>query len=434
MRDRFPLLLAGGVLLLGTLAWFLVQGAQRGGFADRLSTFRSEPDGARALYLLAQESGLDVTRQQQDLTIIAPRRNLVLLGTRFADERDDHKPAIDGPQRDGGVDGGVDDEDDERDWDADKEEFKSRGFNAFRSPSITTRETDKLLEHVRNGATLVYVPASYRDAKLLDELGVTLGRGAESLELRTLVPAQPTLYTRGVERVEVKVRAFLELPSGAVPLLVDEKIDEPVAALVPFGQGRVIVIGAPELAMNRALPIADNARFWHSLISAISKSGPVAFDEYHHGFTGDRSMGEFAARYGLHFAVGQLLLGLVLWALALKRFGRPRAPEQELRVGSTDALFATSRLYREGKHFAHAAQSIVKQLAAELAKKAGVSARSEPLEIIAALEVRGRKDLARALLDVTTAATHADSDTAVEKVASLAALVRKTLQRKEQPA
>ena len=124
----------------------------------------------------------------------------------------------------------------------------------------------------------------------------------------------------------------------------------------------------------------------------------------------------------------------MLWALALKRFGRPRAPEQELRVGSTDALFATSRLYREGKHFAHAAQSIVKQLAAELAKKAGVSARSEPMEIIAALEVRGRKDLARALLDVTTAATHADSDTAVEKVASLAALVRKTLQRKEQPA
>ena len=105
MRDRFPLLLAGGVLLLGTLAWFLMQGAARGGFADRLSTFRSEPDGARALYLLAQESGLNVTRQQQDLTLIAPKRNLVMLGTRFADERDEFKPAIDGPQHDGGVDG-----------------------------------------------------------------------------------------------------------------------------------------------------------------------------------------------------------------------------------------------------------------------------------------------------------------------------------------
>lgn len=427
MRDRFPLLLAGGVLLLGTLAWFLTEGARRGGFADRLSTHRSEPDGSRALYLLAQESGLDVTRHQQDLSIIPPKQNLVLLGTRFEDERHEFKREVDGANPDAGAD-------DERDWDADKEEFKARGFNAFRSPSISRKETDKLLDHVRNGATLVYVPASYRDARLLDELGVTLGRGADALALRTLVPAQPTLYTRGVERVEVTVRAFLQLPSGAVPLLVDEKIDEPVAALLPFGQGRVIIIGAPELAMNRALPIADNARFWHSLISAVSKSGPVAFDEYHHGFTGDRSMGEFAARYDLHFAVGQLLLGIVLWALALKRFGRPRAPEAELRVGSTDALFATSRLYREGKHFAHAAGSIVKQLSAELAQKAGVSARSEPVEIIAALEVRGRKDLARALLDVTTAANHADSDTAVEKVAALAALVRKTLQRKEQAA
>lgn len=418
MRDRFPLVLVGGVMLLGALGWFLIQGARRGGFADQLSTFKSEPDGARGLYLLLSESGLPVSRHQQDLTIIPSERNLVLLGTRFASEKGFEKLAFDGS------DGGVEpDEDDE----ANDAEFKSRGINALRSPPITTEESEKLLEHVRNGATLVYVPSSFRDPRLLEDLDVTLERTDKTLSVRTLVPAQPSRYVQGVERVVTKVRAFLELPPGAVPLLIDEKFEKPVAALIPYGQGRVILIGAPELAMNKNLAVADNARFWFSLISSMGSSGPVAFDEFHHGFTGERSMGEFAARYGLHYAVAQVLLGLMLWALALKRFGSPRAPEEELRVGSTDALFATSRLYREGKHHQHAASSILKHLAADFAARAGVSGRLGPAEIGAALEVRGRKDLSNALLDIARAAGNTSSEADVERVASLAALARKNL-------
>jgi hypothetical protein len=415
-RDRFPLLLVGGVMLLGALGWFLLQGARRGAFADQLSTFKSEPDGARGLYLLLSESGVPVLRHQQDLTLIPPNRNLVLLGTRFAREKGFDKTAFDGS------DAGV-----ESDAEADDAEFRSRGVNSLKSPPISNDESEKLLEHVRNGATLVYVPSSYRDPRLLEDLDVTLERTDDSLGVRTLVPAQPSRYVQGVERVVTKVRAFLELPPGAVPLLVDEKFEKPVAAMIPYGQGRVILIGAPALAMNRTLAVADNAQFWHSLFSAVGSSGPIAFDEFHHGFTGERSTGEFAARYGLHFAVGQLLLGVMLWALALKRFGSPRAPDEELRVGSTDALFATSRLYREGKHHVHAASSIVKHLAADFAVRAGVSGRLGPAEIGAALEVRGRKDLANALLDVSRVAAATNSEADVEKVASLAALARKTL-------
>lgn len=418
MRDRFPLLMVGGVMLLGVLGWFLLQGARRGGFADQLSTFKSEPDGARGLYLLLSESGLPVSRHQQDLTIIPPRRNLVLLGTRFAHESGFDKDAFDGS--DAGVDDPVDEE-------ANDAEFKSRGVNALKSPPISKDESEKLLEHVRNGATLVYVPSSYRDPQLLEDLDVTLERTDKSLAVRTLVPAQPSRYVQGVERVVTKVRAFLELPPGAVPLLIDDTFEKPVAALIPYGQGRVILIGAPELAMNRALAVADNAQFWHSLFAAVATTGPVAFDEFHHGFTGERSMGEFAARYGLHFAVGQLLLGVMLWALALRRFGSPRAPEEQLRVGSTDALFATSRLYREGKHHGHAASSILKHLAADFASRAGVSGRLGPAEIGAALEVRGRKDLAHALLDVSRAVAATTTEADVERVATLAAVARKTL-------
>ena len=47
MRDRFPLILAGFLLLFGSLGWFLVQGARRAENADVLSTFKASGRGAR---------------------------------------------------------------------------------------------------------------------------------------------------------------------------------------------------------------------------------------------------------------------------------------------------------------------------------------------------------------------------------------------------
>lgn len=416
MRDRFPLLIVAAIAVFGLLGSFLLKGARRGTFADRLSTFRSEPDGARALFLVLEARHLPVERHQQELDIIDPNLTVVMLGTRFAEEEGEDKPAFDGS------DAGVSEEDEEE-----FEDFKDRGLSSLRTSRVSKDEREKLLEHVRNGASVVYVPMGWHDDALLQALDISLVRPEKKLGLRTLVAAQPTVLTRGVEKLEAKVGAFLELPAGAVPLLVDDVLEQPVAGVVPWGQGRFIIITAPELAMNRGLARADNARFWTSLVSGLGRDHSIAFDEYHHGFTGERSMGEFAARYGLNYAVAQLLVGVALWALALRRFGRPRVPVSDVRVGGTDALFATSRIYREGRHCGHAATSISKQLAAEFALSAGLSGRSTPTEVSAALDARGRKDLARALLDVTASAARAESDLDVQEVARLAALARKTL-------
>lgn len=415
MRDRFPLLFISGLLLLGAFGSFVMSGAKRGAFADRLSTYRSEPSGARALFLLLSEAGLPAERWQQNFEVIDRGTTLVLLGTGFRDETDRKS------RNPGAADAGFPDDDGLTD--EEREEFKERGLNAFRSPPVTSDESKKLLEHLRNGGTVIYAPWDRDENDLLTAVDVYLERAENRKEITTLVPAQPSRFTVGVERLEARVRVWLDLPPGAVALLVDEGAEKTVVGLVPYGQGRLIVIGAPELAMNQALTRADNALFWRAVGRALS-DGPIAFDEFHHGFTGDRSIAEFAARYGLQFAAAQLLLGIMLWAASLKRFGRPRPPPDAVRIGATDALFATSRLYREGKHHAHAAASIAKELAAEYARKAGVSGRAEPSEISAALDLRGRKDLATALLDVTRAANEAHSDAGVEGVARLAALAR----------
>ncbi len=417
MRDRFPLLMISGLLLLGAFGSFVMQGAKRGSFADRLSTYRSEPSGARALFLLLGEAGFPAERWQQDFQVIDRGTTLVLLGTSFRDATDKKS------KNPGSADAGFFDDTDDL-TDEEREEFKERGLNAFRSPPVSSDESKKLLEHIRNGGTVIYAPWDQDENDLLTAVDVYLERAENRKEITTLVPAQPSRFTVGVERLEARVRLWLDLPPGAVALLVDEGAEKTVVGLVPYGQGRLIVVGAPELAMNSALTRADNALFWRAVGRALAKDGPIAFDEFHHGFTGDRSIAEFAARYGLQFAAGQLLLGVMLWAASLKRFGRPRVPPDTARIGATDALFATSRLYREGKHHAHAAASIAKELAAEFARKAGVPARAEASEISAALDLRGRKDLATALLDVTRAAHAASSDANVETVARLAALAR----------
>ncbi|GHG74921.1 DUF4350 domain-containing protein [Comamonas sp. JC664] len=412
MRDRFPLLVVGGLLLTVVLATFLVRGARRNEFADTLSTFRAQEDGARALLLLAQESGLPATRHLSDLRVTSGLGTPVLLAVEVEGsyESDPDQTALAAEP-----DAGLGDE-----------HVPRTGFNAFRAAALDSAETEKLLEHVRGGGSLVYVPWGSRENPLLDALGVKLFKADTTLPMRTLVPPQPTPYTLGVERVEARVQAYLELPESAIPVLEDERLGMFAAAVVPYGQGRVLVVGAPELAMNQALARADNAQFWLSALSALGP-GPYSFDEFHHGFTNERSVVDFARRYGLHFAVLQLLLGVALWSVSLKRFGRARPPPDAVRVGATDALFAMGRLYREGRHHGFAATLLLRGLTQELALHAGLPAHAPAPSVTQGLRERGRADLAQGLEALTTEAASVSRDTDLQQLAERAARLRQRL-------
>ncbi len=429
MRDRFPLLMVGFLTLVGVFALFLMKGAARGTFADKLSTYRSEPDGARALWLLTEKSHLGLSRWQRSFESTQDLGEPVLLAVEFEEDKPEHagSPFALNPDAGFAFNPPPNPNDDEEE---DEEERLHHGMNRVLATGVTTAEREKLLQHVKEGHTLVYVPWGATDNPLLKALDVVLWKADKQLDLRTLVPPQPTPWTAGVEKVEARVQSYLRLPGGATPLLVDERFDAPVAARVPYGQGAVIIIGAPELAMNRALARADNARFWLSLFGAIRKNGQVAVDEFHHGFTGERSVAEFAARYGLQFAVLQLIFGVALWAASLRRFGRPRAPKEDQRFGSTDALFATSRLYREGRHHAHAAQAISRDLAARFAPIAGAPARAEPTDVCTALRLKGRPELAAALEQVALTAGSVASEADLLALATTAARARALLQKK----
>jgi hypothetical protein len=414
--DRFPLVVVGGLLLAAVAGTFLYRGAARGGFADVLSTWRSEPDGARGLYLLAQEAGIPVDRKQTDLEVLEDGQNVVLLSVFHPETKLGQGDLFRPETTDGGVEEGA-------------LARRERGVNVFHAPPLTEDERTKLLGHVEQGHVLVYVPVGDPADPLLAALNVTLVpvtvEGADGV--RHFAPAQPSPWTLGVQRAQAITHTHLGLPPGAVALLQDEQLGAAVMGLVPHGTGEVLVLSAPELAMNRRLAEADNAQLWLSLLSEVGRTGPVLFDEYHHGFSDDRSVAQFAARYGLHFAALQLVFGLCLWAVALRRFGRPRVPPEDERVVATDALCAASRLYREGRHHGHAATQLARMLARDLAPLAGLPGNALPEEVASGLQARGETALGQLCREVDRLARSAASEGDVESAARKAAHARRII-------
>ena len=399
MRDRFPLLVLALIVFALAGGWLLQQSASRGRFAAPLSTYRSAPDGSRALLLLAAEAGLSVRRRHLDLAQIEPEvKGIALLGIRELAEAELEK----------------------------LQAFVAAGGNLLIAAAAEPEKKGFRLDDVFKASR-----------PLLDAFQVEL-TPCDSPEIeRELLPAVASALTRGVEQVDARVAGYLGRKGGEpfLPLIVDPHHEnDPVAIVFPHGGGRVVVLASPDLASNRVLARADNAQLWLSLLGAMAGSGVVELDEHHHGFTGQRSISEYARRYGMHWALLQLLLAVWLWVASHRRFGAPREVAGEGRVASADYLLAMARIYRIGGHRAHAARLLVDGLARFLAGKAGLSPHAGVRMISARLAGRGRRDLARALSGVAEGAeSAAQSDNALLAFAQRCASARKLAETRAPP-
>jgi len=362
MRDRFPLLIAAVLALTVAAVWLFSEAGRRGTFAEPMSTYRSSPDGARGLFLLAQRLGVPVVRRHIDLKDldVAKTGALALLGVH----------------------------------------------------NLPAEELEKLQKYVTDGGRLLIVasPKKKQDsvfAELLhsgkqvyEAFGVTATEcDAPEIE-RELEVAVASPLTRGVEQPQARVAGYLARKDAEpmLPLLLDPHAeDRAVAITFGHGSGRVVVISAPDLATNRGLGRGDNARLWASMLATLTEAGPLEFDEFHHGFTGERSISGYAARHGLHWALVQLLLALWVWVAAQRRFGRPRLAQAEERVAGADYLWAMARIYRQGAHRGHAVRLLLDGLVRALSRTAGGGPKASLGEVVRALSRRGRPDLARAL-------------------------------------
>jgi len=384
MRDRLPLLALALALVVGTLAVLVLRASSRGEFAEAFSSYRSEPDGARALFLLAQQAGLPVERRHVDLEAIEGEPELVLLG----------------------VEGDAPEKEDEPDAGAGALDRWERG-------RVGRYETEAILKAVDRGATLIY--AVTRDHPFLADLGLAFTPAPDHLS-RTLTPFSPSPLTADVATLQTRISGYLSVAAaslpdggaadaaqvGALPVLIDRHGDDrAVALLLKRGKGRVLAISAPTMASNRELAQGDAARFWLDALQDLAPPhGHIEFDEYHHGFTGERSVMAYAARYGLPWAIAQGLFALVLWMLAMRRFGAVQALRERTQRATADYLLAMARIYRLGGHRQHAAAALVRGTTRALAGFSRSRAR-EAKAVVESLEAAGHPELARELRKIS---------------------------------
>ena len=191
-----------------------------------------------------------------------------------------------------------------------------------RPPSLY--EQRQLAEWVEEGNRLVLMGPFA--GEVLERAGGSPRDGHDT----TLEPLLPGVYAQGVERVITdEARLLLDSPQWATHL---KDTDGQFLASRVMGEGEVVWLASIYPAGNTGIGDADNARLSTLL---VAPSGPVCFDEYHHGFVRGGGIWDRLGAGGrsallLSFAA----VGVLLWSAA-RRTGRPieALPEHTVRTG-----------------------------------------------------------------------------------------------------
>jgi hypothetical protein len=418
---------AGALIVFGLLLGVVVHDVgRRGAFAGRYSAWSALPDGARAALLTLERSGVPTTRRTQDLVDLDMADALLVLGPtrRIAKHETDAilawtdkgRTILLFPESDsnllsalgvsftraaGGPEASPlslfldDDEDEGGKGKKDKGKGKDKAANEEKADGekrTPSSQPDGDKETSSSQPDSEKKTPSSQPAGLKDPYEI-----ADKVPPERLLPAQPSELLAGVSEVEAIVAGTLR-PTNAdvdfVPLLVDEKGRTVGAVVGRKDGGRAVIIAAPDLFANRRLAARDNAMLLHALgETALSgaatppkpgarRKGPAAdvprrleFDEFHHGFTGTRTVVGYIWRGDLKWVLLQLLfLGLLALARTWKRFG-PAAEPPEASQTARDYLQAMARIYRLGGHRAAAADRVWGYARRRIAARLGLSGK-----------------------------------------------------------
>jgi hypothetical protein len=426
------------VLLSGLLlALTLERVAERGRFARAFSSYGSGPEGVRALYLLAHELGFTPMRWSQDLARLPPAATLLALGdcasgmarpmSRY--ERDELLRWL----ADGGVllvagtrhylpaGLGVEFEVDPNCPDG--LATPDDGAQHTVQPPPAQPIAGRPLDSAADGGVVVFDPSG--TSSLADGSGDEAAQASDA-EPRWGVPMDKAL--RGLPIVPFREPGRLTLSSERADTLLGvptlDRVSSttsllPLAASVPYGRGRVIVLAAANMFQNAELETSEGAPLFARLMQSYGRGGPLLFDEYHMGLGERRSLMQYLRQLGAMPALFQLLLCVVvlLWR-AGARFGGLRTAPEPPAGGTTSFVTALGGLYQGAGDAAAALRLIARAALARIAAHHGMGAmQAAPLE--RALEERGAvqaRDAVRAIVAAVSSTRKQPLQTVVQGI------------------
>ena len=331
------------------------------------SSYQPTPYGTLAYYTLLEESGFKVTRLQIPYTRLKERPDVGAL------------VIIAPPLR--------------------------------RNPSA--EELESLTRWVEGGGVAVIID---RVIKLkFNETAIDTRWGVSMADIH---PLQPTVFTRGVQRVQLSQQATSVMVNGPGVVAHLGNDQAVVLADASVGKGRIVLLTDPYVVANNGISQADNAVLAMNLLGGWS-SGLIAFDEFHHGFGASQGGGLMAYFRGTPAPWMMAQAGLIAIVAVYsfgRRFGRPVPLRQERRTTNLEFVSGMANITRLARARDVAMQNIYLEFRKRLCRYSSTSSRTETSLLAAAVARRASLDeaeLGRLLMhceQVMRGRTATDSD------------------------
>ncbi len=164
----------------------------------------------------------------------------------------------------------------------------------------------------------------------------------------------------------------IETLAALGPVVHLSNSEKTLLAELPFGYGRIVVLTDPYVVANGGIELADNSQAVLNIMG--SRSGPIAFDEYHQGFGTDKNRllsyftGTPVVPIFLQFSV---LVALVLFSRG-RRFARPLPAAGEDRLSKLEYISAMAQVQKRTRAYDLAVENIYTDFRRRVSRSFGV--------------------------------------------------------------
>lgn len=252
------------------------------------------------------------------------------------------------------------------------------------SDSYSPAEADAVMAWVDTGGTLILIEdqSTTTSKALLRAIGVSFV-AIHDPPIRQAALTQPVA---SVNSINTETQLVMEnLPPHAALIVGSERA--PVLVGMAHGKGYIYLSTALRPFTNVGLADTGSAGLVLGLMRRVPPAGNVIFDEYHHGFNREPSLGGLLLGSPWGWAVIYAsLVGALYVVLSGRRFGTPiPLHEETVRRSSAEYLASMAGLLRRGRKSGYLLTHYRVELKRRLARPYGISPDLEDEDFVAAL-------------------------------------------------